>query len=156
MTEFGRQATHYSTSDMARSAYMALMLGGGAMQNHQPGPAPSPAGVRGECWTNAQKLWQRDPGRYTYAEGLVKRSPGQPWEMHGYVLDQLAGHVVETTPGYEDAVEYRGIVLDPGKIAEWFTTHAEDAGNSVVWTMLLDAIDEAMPGIIGLLPSGDR
>jgi len=70
--------------------------------------------------------------------------------MHAYALDHRAGHVVEATPGYERSVAYRGMGLDLAAVDAWLSGHPEDAGNSVVWSLLMQAVEDTMPAIITL------
>jgi hypothetical protein len=147
---FGREPHHYALSDATRAAYVGLMLGGGAMQDHASDPDPHPEGKIGECFANALALCRSAPERLGYVEGIVRRDDGWPWEMHGYVFDRHAGHVIETTPGYEDSVAYRGLVLDAAAVDAWLAAHPEDSP-ALVWCILAEAIECAMPAVIHLL-----
>ena len=145
--EFGSKPSHYSISDAARGAYIGLMLGG-AVDDHEPDPDPAPAGVVGECWANARALCRLSPERLAYVEGIVRRGPDQPWEMHGYALDREAGHVVEATTGYERSVAYRGLVLDLAAVDARLVASQDET--FVVWSLIAEAIDDAMSAVIAL------
>jgi hypothetical protein len=152
-------------SNMIRDEYDRVMLGmeplelddviGAAVVPHEVDPNPVNAtGTVGQCWTNAQIYCRRDPGRYQYVEGMVRRAPGAPWEAHGYVFDRQAGHVIETTTGYAEAVEYRGVELDLDAVDRWFAEHpdegyADDPEDgrrpSVIWLMIWLCLEQCEP-----------
>lgn len=65
-------------------------------------------GARGECWSNA---WH---GEGAYVEGIVsRRLPDGAVQVgtHAWNVDAL-GRVVERTPTYGEAFDYRGVIID--------------------------------------------
>lgn len=85
-----------------------------------------------DCWTHAWQVAQRTPNA-RYVEGLCRRSPGRTDKAtHAWVeVDGPFGAmVVETTPGYENASLYRGLVVDhtPGGFVDRETRDAWPPG----------------------------
>jgi len=114
--------------------------------HREPDPAAPDhaAGTAGECWVNAQTLCRQDPARYAYVEGIV--SLGGGWEEHGYAVDRAAGHVIETTAGYERAVAYRGCALDLAAVDEWWSQAGHsgwDGFPGMIYALMWDAIETA-------------
>ena len=133
-------------SDRSRAVYMLHMRGARLVDIHRPDPDPVHAtGPVRRCWGNAQAFVRRDPARYGYVEGVVRRGPGAEWEMHGYVFDRRMGHAIETTTGYSGAVEYQGVALDLSAVDRWFAAHpdydGDDGRPSLVWLFVWDALE---------------
>ena len=103
--EFGSKPSHYSISDAAWARTSGSC-------SAAPSTTTSPTLTRRlRAWLESAG---RTPGhcagspeRLAYVEGIVRRGPDQPWEMHRYALDREAGHVMEATPGYERSEAYR-------------------------------------------------
>lgn len=76
-----------------------------------------------DCWTHAWEVAQRTPNA-RYVEGICGRPGGLTKDSatHAWVeVDSLFGPVlIECTPGYEYATNYRGLVVDhtPGSWVE--------------------------------------
>lgn len=90
-----------------------------------------------DCWTHAWEVAQRTPGA-RYVEGLCHN--GKALAQHAWVEEDtpFGPRLVECTPGYEEARDYVGIVVDhsPGSIAHEVSVEWERPRSSVMQAMI--------------------
>lgn len=109
----------------------------------------APGGPDGGCWEHAWRYAQANGWDYVEGSVILKPSDGLPIfvRAHAWVQEQTSTGVVvhEVTEGYEDAVDYRGIVVncDPqGQIAEFTRPWTEERG-SVIEALIVNGLDVA-------------
>lgn len=93
-----------------------------------------------DCWTHAWEVARRTGA--SYVEGVCQRPGAGGPSFHAWVEEDhplLGRTVVETTPGYEEASRYLGIVVDnaPGGLVDRITSD---------WTIRSSVLQAALAG----------
>lgn len=129
-----------SLTQVERQYMRMVRLHGQAAPNAKRLDLQDPVADDGEtdCWTHSWEV-SRATGA-TYVEGICRRPGAGGYSMHAWVEEDtpFGRRVVECTPGYEEATDYLGVMVDNahGGQVEEITAEWEGPRSSVLQAAL--------------------